>query len=191
MRNEMSSVLNRNIAAVLSAALLFVMPVATHAHGGEDHGEEKSAVAPVQIASGPRLEATTPDFALLAVAENNRLVVWLDRYATNEPVLDAKIQAESAGRKLEFKPAAGGTYEAHADWLAQPGRHEITFTVEAGDTSDLLIGALEVPALAAPAKSVVRLPGSPWTWAGVGGVLLVAGTVLAVRRGRRKIQEAL
>ncbi|MBI2313912.1 MAG: hypothetical protein HYU77_15550 [Betaproteobacteria bacterium] len=187
----MSSVLNRNFTAALGAALLAVLPAAGYGHGGEDHGEDKAAAPVPQIASGPRLESTTPDFALLAAAEKNRLVVWLDRYATNEPVLDAKIQAESAGRKLEFKPAAGGTYEAGADWLTQPGRHEISFTIEAKDTTDLMIGVLEISSPAAPAKNIVRLPGTRWIWAGIGGVLLVAGTVLAVLRGRRKIKEAL
>lgn len=189
MRRETSSVCYHNASALLLAALLLVLPVLGYGHGDEDHGEGAATPLPAAVASGPRLDLSTPDFALFGVAEKDRLIVWLDRYATNEPVLNAKIDAESTGRKIELKLTAGGSYEGTADWLATPGKHELIFTVQTEDASDLLIGALEVPSPAMEEAPGLRLPGTAWIWSG-SGALLIAATALLLRRSRKK-EEAL
>lgn len=181
MRRKTLSVCFHNACA----ALLLVLPVLGYGHGDEDHGEGAAPPLPAAVASGPRLDLTTPDFALFGVVEKDRLIVWLDRYATNEPVLNASIEAESTGRKIELKPTAGGSYEGSAAWLAAPGKHELSFTVQTEDASDLLIGALEVPAPASEEAPGLPLPSTAWIWSG-GGVLLIAATALLLRRSRRK-----
>lgn len=166
------------IACALFVAALGAAPLPANAHGGEDH-----APAAPQAAAGmpaePRIEAATPDLALLGVLRGDRLVVYLDRHATNEPVPDARIEVEDGGRKAVAAVTEPGTYEARADWLATPGSHALVFTVEAGGIADLLTGKLEVPAPAPPpAKGG---PGwLPWA-AGAAAVLAALAGLLALR----------
>lgn len=183
--------LRRRLAPGLALSLLCIA-VPAFPHGDEDHGDAPIATqGPLASAGGGRLELATPEFALLAVADSGKLVLYLDRTASNEPILDAKIEIESAGRKLQAKATADGAYETTGNWLAMPGKHELVFTVEAGQASDLLIGTLEIPAPAtAPKASGLGVAASAWTWGGIAGAVVIVGAVILLRRSRRKIEEA-
>lgn len=165
-------------------ALLFsLMSSGAFAHGGEDHSAEAKAPAPVSN-DGPRFELKSPDLELSGVVQDGRLSVYADRYATNEPILDAKIELESDGRKLSLRATRDGRYEATADWLKQAGRHEIVVSVEADGLQDLLVGTLEIPS-----SPVEPNAGRAWLdyakWAAVGLGAVAALLVLARRMRRR------
>lgn len=170
-------------AAWVLAVLLSLLPSFAFAHGGEDHGDE--AKAPVSLpASGPQLELKSPDVELSGVLQDGKLTVYADRYASNEPILGAKIELESKGRKLALLATKDGSYTAAADWLKQPGTHEIVVSVEADGLQDLLIGTLQVPGLQSAARGRAWLDYAKWAAGGsVAAIVLLA---LFKRMRRRK-----
>ena len=152
------------------------------AHGGEDHGDAKTAVA--APSARPRLEANSPDFQVVAILHDQALLFYLDRYATNEPVLNARMTVESNGQSRPAVASADGAYRVSevAAW-ATPGTHEMIVTVDAEGVSDILIGNLVIPsppAMAPAPASHVGWRWLEWLGAGTGGLLL--GLLLG-RRG--------
>ena len=178
------SVITAFPTGVLVLAALLGAPTAA-GHEGEDHGAP-SASAEVQQPLAPRAEATSPDFELVAVLDKDQLAIYLDRYASNEPVADAKIELESGGNKAAAKPVAPGVYQLAAPWLSKPGRHELIFTIEAADAADLLAATLEIAAPpSGQGKSAGLLRYAAWA-TGAALVLTVAGIAPRWLRRRRR-----
>lgn len=80
----------------------------------------------------------------------------IDRYASNEPVLNARLEVESGPLKAvaAFRAEPGDdvvTDAALLKALAAPGEHGLVFTLVAGQDSDLLDGTLVRPARPAAA----------------------------------------
>ncbi len=95
----------------------------------------------------PRVEAHTEAFELVAELRAAELVIVVDRYDTNEPVLDAKLEVESGGLKAlaGFRPEHGDyavTDAALLKALAAAGEHGLVFTLITASESDLLDGTL-------------------------------------------------
>ncbi|MFN9123877.1 MAG: efflux RND transporter periplasmic adaptor subunit [bacterium] len=111
------------------------------------HSEAAPAASGAVAASvlEPRVEAASTDVELLGIVEGSRLVVHVDRFATNEPIDGAKLSLERNGTSFDGKPIGEGAYLFELPWLSTPGSHELLFTLVAGDLSDLLIGTLEIP----------------------------------------------
>ena len=80
------------IAAALGAAALIALSAASSAHEGHDHGPEPK---PAQADASPRGGGASDKFEVVAVAQGEQLVIYLDRFATNEPVRGAKIEIET------------------------------------------------------------------------------------------------
>ncbi len=130
-------------AAILSFVMLLGVAGLTpaSAHAGHDDAEQPAASGP----SAPRTEASSPDFEIVAVATDHRLKIFLDRFATNEPIENASVQvAENGGAEMTADMQEDGTYAIQAPWLDVPGKHDLTFTVVAGDVSDLLTGTIQL-----------------------------------------------
>jgi len=137
--------------ATFSCALLLVAPAyaGPGAHG--PGGEHLDGPAPVLSAgaSVPRAEAKSELFELVARIEGGALSILIDRYDTNEPVLDASVEVESGTVKAKaaFRREQGDyaiVDPAMVKLLASPGSHPLVFTVVAGKDSDLLEGAMLV-----------------------------------------------
>jgi RND family efflux transporter MFP subunit len=162
--------------------LVLLIPRFVFAHGGEDHGDE--ARAPVSLStSGSALELKSPEVELLGVLQDGKLTVFADRYATNEPILNAKIELDSNGRKLQLLATKEGSYTAAADWLKQPGTHEVVVSVEANGLEDLLIGSLQIPGLKPDeAHGRVWLDYGKWAAAGIAGVIAMLVLFKLIRR---------
>ncbi|MDP1924817.1 MAG: HlyD family efflux transporter periplasmic adaptor subunit [Thiobacillus sp.] len=175
----------KKMARHLPWILVLLMPRCVLAHGGEDHGDE--ARVPVSLsASGPQLELKSPEVELLGMVRDGRLTVYADRYATNEPILNAKIELEStsgSGHKLQLRPAQDGSYTAAADWLKQPGTYEIVVSVEAAGVEDLLIGSVQIPGLK-PGEASGRtwLDYGKWAAGGITGVIALLVLFKLIRR---------
>ncbi|PKM44397.1 MAG: HlyD family secretion protein [Gammaproteobacteria bacterium HGW-Gammaproteobacteria-1] len=169
--------------------LLVLLPALAFGHGGEDHSHEAAPAPATPLL--PRFEAVSPDLELLGVLQGHTLTLYLDRWASNEPLPGAVIEIEG-GERLLTAAAAGepGTYRAEADWLDTPGSHNLTVTVRTGSLDDLLIGTLEVPAgegMSADAPRDVRL----WWMAGGGALLIIAAAALFIGRRRHGIPALL
>lgn len=167
------------------ALLLSLLPPVAFANGGEDHshGPEVSVPVAASATSGERLELKSPDVELLGILSDGKLTVYADRYATNEPILNAKIELESNGRKLQLMATKDGAYTAAADWLKQPGKHEIVVSVEAVGLQDLLIGTLQVPGLKPTVQARSWLNYGKWA---AGGIAVVIALLVLFKRMRRR-----
>lgn len=133
--------------SLLAATLLLsIFPTALLSHEGHDHGPP----APVAVAAAPRAVASSDVFELVAVAKAGELTIYLDRFASNEPVPDASITAEMPQGSAEAKAVGDGTYQLAAAWAATPGRHDLILTVTTKDgAAEVLPLTLEVPPTAA------------------------------------------
>ena len=126
------------------AALALVFVLALHpvqAHPGHD-----DAPAPASGTAAPRTEAHSDLFELVATVRGGTAVLYLDRFATNVPVTGASIEVGEGDTTTKALPQPDGTYRLEAPWLARSGRHELVFTVTAGDQADLLNASLDLPA---------------------------------------------
>ena len=160
--------MNIRLLAGLAFGLLLSVQAPAFAHAG--HDEAPVAAAPAGAA--PRAEAASAEFELVAVAKGQALVITFDRFATNEPITDGAVEVTEESGSLKAEAQEDGTYLLRAPWVAQAGKHDLTFTVGAGDTSDLLTATIDIPEAAHPAAA----PG------GAFGNGLVA-SVLGARRG--------
>ncbi len=137
------------MAAALSA-LLMIATTSTLAGPGAHgpNGEHLDSPATMRAASAlPRVEAKSEAFELVAELRPGELVIVVDRYETNEPVLGAKLEVESGSLKAvaAFRAEQGDyavTDAAMLKTLAAPGEHGLVFTLVAGKDSDLLDGTL-------------------------------------------------
>jgi hypothetical protein len=116
------------------------------AHG--PNGEHLDGPATAVVGSAlPRMETKSEAFELVATLHAGELSVLIDRYATNEPVLNATLEVESGGIKSQAKfHSDQGDYSFEdAKLLAllrAPGEHALVFTLLAGKDNDLLDGKL-------------------------------------------------
>ena len=111
------------VSAALLAFLMLASPTLTFAHGDEDHGDKKKAVA-----AGPGMIARTArvgDYEVmvkhpvLEPLHEHSARVFVTRYATNEPVKDLLISLIIAAKGKEpVKVAAKAS--------ARPGEYEVS-----------------------------------------------------------------
>jgi hypothetical protein len=81
----------------------------------------------------PRTSAQSEEFELVAVLAEGKLTLYLDRYADNAPVPDAEVEVESGAFKAVAAQVAPGVYTVPGQAFAQPGKHPLTISVQAGD----------------------------------------------------------
>src|SRR6478735_9268121 len=117
------------VTAVLCAA---IAPASAH----EGHDDEQQQ--PISAGALPRGEADSNAFELVAIPRGESLEIYLDRFATNEPVTGATIEVESPGGPVKAAEGANGSYRVAAPWLAKNGRTDLIFTVTTGDATDIL-----------------------------------------------------
>ena len=84
-------------------------------------------------------------FELVLTVQSGAAILFLDRFATNEPISGATIEVAEGDATATAETQPDGTYRLSAPWLSKPGRHELVFTVTAGDQVDLLNASLDLP----------------------------------------------
>ncbi|KZE34220.1 hypothetical protein [Crenobacter luteus] len=157
---------------------LLALPWIVTAHEGEDHSSDAKPAAAVSSA-GPRAEAQTELFELVATPSDGQLVIYLDRFASNEPVDGAVVEVESGSWKAVARAAGDGTYHAKTPKLTKPGTYPLLFTVQAGGEADLMETTLVVAEAAqADATQPGRGPDPMWWWVAGG----LAGLSLLLKR---------
>ncbi len=138
---------------------------------GEGHSHDAApatSAAPVL----PRFTAHSDLFETVGVLGGDELSFLIDRYETNEPVLDAKVELESGSLKsqLEFHADHAG-YSIPSEAFKKPGTYAITLTITADDQTDLLTGELVVPD--SEADHANEASSKPWgLWSGLAIALL-------------------
>ncbi len=172
-------------AVFLGAVIAFPAWAGGDGSDGHTHGVPEPVPA---AAAAPRAIATSEEFEVVAVLEGKQLVVYVDRFASNEPVAQAKVEVEGAGLKGLAREAAPGTYVMNVAAVIPPARHPLTIGIEAGDSADLLAATLDT---SRQAESAVHVHG--WgerlVWGLAALLLLAAGALLVARRHRRKARE--
>lgn len=184
-------------AAALAVALSFSISPAG-AHEGHDHGAAPPAASVAAAPAGARAEVVGTAFELVAVAEGASLTLYLDAFATNEPLGGADITVETPTGPVKATED-GDRYRLDAPFLAEPGRFDLIATVAVGSELEILPLTLVTTAAAAPARAAgatasawlvswwPSLPGwALWSvilLAGVGAGVLIG--IAAGRRGRR------
>jgi len=132
----------RPIHGLLALSLVFPW-TAGYAHEGEDHTSSQSG--PIASGVSPRAEAASENFELVAVARGGRLTVYLDRRSSNEPVTGATVSVETPAGSVDAVADLDGTYALAAPWSAQPGGHDLIFTVASDGSAEVLAATLQVP----------------------------------------------
>lgn len=129
-------------APIIATLMLVALVTSASAHTGHPHGDEPP---PTEVQTAPRATAASPLFELVAVAGDGGLTVYIDHFATNEPVVGATVEVETPAGPVAALPDAD-VYRLDAPWMAQPGDYELLFTVTAGSDIDFLTGTLKIPA---------------------------------------------
>lgn len=192
----------QRLAATATAIALLLLANASALAGPGAHGpngEHLDAPTTVRAVSVlPRVEAHTEAFELVAELRAGELVILVDRYETNEPVLGAKLEVENGALKAvaAFRAEQGDyavTDGAMLKALAAPGEHGLVFTLVAAADSDLLDGTLVVAANSSAGATAEdnhghghapALERAAWIGAGVAALGLVGG--IAWWRQRRQ-----
>ena len=133
----------RLFSFAVAAWIMLASPQAARAHAGEDHGTLAVAAGPVT--ADPMTEAQSDLFELVARMHGGTLILFVDRFATNEPVEGAAVEVAEGSNTAVAQPQPDGTYLARAPWLSQPGKRDLVFTVTAGEDADLLTASLNLP----------------------------------------------
>jgi hypothetical protein len=161
-----------------------------HGPNGEhlDTPNQSTSGAP----ASPRMETKTEQFELVATLAGGELALLIDRFETNEPLLDALVEVESDGLKAQARfHADHGDYavddEAMLTQLGKQGDHALLITVLAGKESDLLEGVLNVPTTSAQGTGTAHAPADGWwrvaKWSGGGLLLGLCAAFLLRKRG--------
>jgi hypothetical protein len=140
-------------AALQASALIAIAPssqAAPGAHGPD--GQHLDATAPPASgnAGAPRFEAWTETFEMVGRLQDGKLTLFINRFETNEPVLEATVELETADVKVTapFRAELGDYAvddKAFIETLSRPGRHSLVVLVVAGADSDLMDATLTVP----------------------------------------------
>ncbi len=155
---------NARVAALCCVAGFFLSLSAPFAHEGhEDDDATRSALA---SSTYPRVTAHSELYELVGIMRGERLSIYVDHFATNEPVADAKAKvAIGDAEPVDAEPAEQGVYTTSFPRSARSGSVEIVFSVTAANGNDLLVGPLTLPSDAgssAAAASSTEAPASSW-----------------------------
>jgi membrane fusion protein, heavy metal efflux system len=156
------------------------------AHEGHDHGGPKIEIT---TAVAPRFDAVSDDFELVGVVKGKDLIVYLDRFRTNEQIPAAKITATANGEPVPVEPLDDKSYRIRTPLLASPGKIDFQFTIVDGDLTDLLAGSLEATGPKGASVST-QTWGETFTQnrsaviAGLAGFMLGVSSILLFRTGR-------
>jgi len=75
---------------------LVALSLPVWAGGDSSDGHSHGAPVPLPVSQGvtPRATAATEEFEIVISLEGKKMVVHVDRFASNEPVIQAKVEIE-------------------------------------------------------------------------------------------------
>ena len=130
------------MAFVLATTLLSV-PTILFAHGDEDH----SATATINTPTGasPRIAARTATLELVAVANADDMIIWIDGWGDNAPVTDANVNVTIDGRSKTAN-LTSDVYTVSDANLKTQGTHKLAFLMTRAGALESLSAELKVAA---------------------------------------------
>ena len=179
-----------NILTLFLAAMLAMSPALAGPGAHGPNGEHLDAPTAAAGAVLPRVETFTEAFELVGQLSGGELSIMIDRYETNEPVLNGvlEVQYKNLKAKATFHADMGDYAVDDPALLAaisKPGAHPLLFTLVAGEESDLLEGTLQVTQALEDDHDHEHATWSPWLLAAIAALVLIAA-VFAVRRMRQR-----
>jgi cobalt-zinc-cadmium efflux system membrane fusion protein len=156
-----------------------------HAGGaGHDHGDEAPAASGT---ASPRVTSHSDLFELVGIVDAGVMTLYLDRYASNEPVVGAKVEVEAGAAKGMAQPQSDGTYRFEHAVFKTPGTVPVSFTVNDGKDTDLLAGDLKLQdEHAGHDHDEAARPWLRWAGYAAGALVLLALAAAAAKRFRRR-----
>jgi cobalt-zinc-cadmium efflux system membrane fusion protein len=149
----------RMVAALFCVATALLSSFSALAHEGHSHDDD-TAKAALAASTYPRTTAQSDLYEVVAVARDKRLTIYLDRFATNEPVTDARLKiAIGDGEPVEAERTESGSYVVPLPDRASSGSVDVVFTIEANSGDDLLVSSLT---LSPPSAPVLAVTPSRW-----------------------------
>ncbi|MEK8046233.1 hypothetical protein [Ideonella margarita] len=128
------------LATALGSSLLATQLPAV-AGEGHDHGDAPAAASGPAL---PRFTATSDQFELVGVINGKDVTLYLDGFADNQPVRDARIELSLAGEKLEAQKHGEDTYEVTLAQAPNAGEWPVTAKVTVGALTSELKGDLDL-----------------------------------------------
>ncbi|RYE61670.1 MAG: RND transporter, partial [Oxalobacteraceae bacterium] len=125
------------VAIATFVALFSIICLPAQAHEGHNHGDATVEAAP-NVASIPRAAASSDIFEVVAIARDGWLEIYIDRFATNEPVVNAVVEVETPEGPAKASVEPNQTYRLEAPWLSASNVMELVFTVTADGVTDIL-----------------------------------------------------
>lgn len=180
MSNKPLALVQKALIAIIFIAFNFFAP----AWAAGDHGAEAPAAA--SAVTSPRISSHSELFELVGVVDNGEMKIYLDRYASNEPVTDAKIEVEAGAAKGMATPEADGSYSFKHELLARPGTLSVSFVIAAGTDTDLLAGDLVIADPHAEDDHGHSARPSWLRWAAYAGAALLLAALAAVAWRKRR-----
>jgi hypothetical protein len=160
------------------------------AHDGDEHEHDEPITMAAPANEPARASNQTESFEIVAVLDQAStgatLTLYLDDFATNAPVRDAKVEVESGAWQAVATMQSPGVYTAAAPALAKHGRHPLTISIDTQASTDLIDLALETGA--APADhDDAHAHAWPLAWKlAAAALMLIAAGVIAVRIRRAR-----
>lgn len=176
-------------------ALISSMVFTTAAIAGPGHSHDEPA-APTASNPIPKLQAHSEIFEIVGMVEGSKLRLFLDDYATNAPIPNARIEIEasstaSPAKTIKTVVQTDATGEALVSdvALANPAPWSFVFTIAKADKTDLLSADIDLSAPKEVDAAHVDEPTSMggkfglWPW----GLLVLAVLVVLVMAVRRRL----
>ncbi|MFC7289324.1 hypothetical protein ACFQPC_14850 [Herminiimonas glaciei] len=172
---------------VIFYCLLMTSAVAAPGAHGPNGEHLDGPTGHVHRDAGPRIETFSESFELVGRLQGGELSILIDRYESNEPVLNGKLEVDFNGLKAPAKfHADHGDYAVDDEMLlkalAKPGKHALLFTLTTNDESDLLEGTLIVPT-DIEADDHAHFP---WAWSAAGLIIVIVLLIAAIKFRRRQ-----
>lgn len=174
-----------------AVASLLLAAIALTGFAGEGHNHGDATPTPAAGSASPRINVHSDLFELVGIVAKGEMTVYLDRYASNEPVAGAKIEYESGTEKGIAQPQPDGTYLIKFAALGKPGELPFSFTVTAGTDTDLLAGDLDIKDRHNHADEAAAKPWLRWAAYAAGALALLAAVAWTGRRIAQRRQLRL
>jgi len=187
INKSISKTIRKTAAATLLILCSALFSVGAIAGPGHDHGD---APAEATGAATPRFYAVSDLFELVGLVDGKRITVYLDRFSSNIPVTDAKVDLEIGGIKVALRAGPAGVLEGVLERAFGEGVFPVVASVSTGRDADLLAGELDLHGKA-PDSEVHAHGWQEYAPIAAGTALLLVVLVLLVRRMRARSKQAV
>jgi len=136
------NLLNKYSQLASKLLIALSLTIASAAHAGPGHGEEKPTTAQTQTL--PRFYAESDLYEAVGVINGKEITLYLDRYSSNELVKGAKVEIELEGSKISSESHGDGEYLFRLKNKIKDQPTAITITINDDDVTDILAATIDL-----------------------------------------------